>query len=283
MDGPTANPPAGRRQPPAVIADPWTALRSLTPARIALGRAGHALPTRALLAADAAHARARAAVHAALDVERLGSGLAAVTGGGAPIRVTSAAPDRQRYLLRPDLGRRLSAASRAELTAIGGQAARCDLALVIADGLSTSAVARHAVPVVAAILAGRPAGWRIGPPVIATQARVALGDEIGLLLEARLVAVLIGERPGLSCQESLGIYLTWQPRPGRTDAERNCLSNIHPGGLAAAEAAARLWWLAGEARRIAATGVALKDRSAAHPRLPGAHGSPRSDPDGRGV
>lgn len=244
-------------------------MRSLTPARIALGRAGHALPTREVLAADAAHARARAAVQAALDVERLCGELAAVRTGGAPIRVTSAAPDRRRYLLRPDLGRRLSAASREELAAIGGAAGRLDLAIVIADGLSTTAVARHAVPVVAAILAGRPDGWQIGPPVVATQARVALGDEIGHLLGARLVAVLVGERPGLSCQESLGIYLTWQPRPGRTDAERNCLSNIHPGGLDAAEAAARLWWLAGEARRIAATGVSLKDRSAVPSRLTG--------------
>lgn len=263
MDEPTSHHPADRRQLPAVIDDPWMPLRSLTPARIALGRAGHALPTREVLAANEAHARARAAVHAALDVERLGTELAAVTGGVTPIRVTSAAPDRQRYLLRPDLGRRLSAASREELSAVGRQAGGCDLAIVIADGLSTTAVARHALPVVAAILAGRPAGWRIGPPVIATQARVALGDAIGELLEATLVAVLIGERPGLSCQESLGIYLTWQPRPGRTDAERNCLSNIHPGGLAADEAAARLWWLAGEARRIGTTGVALKDRSTA--------------------
>lgn len=254
-------------------------LRSLTPARIALGRAGHALPTREVLAADEAHARSRAAVHAALDVERLSTELAAVTGGVAPIRVHSAAPDRQRYLLRPDLGRRLSVASHQELIANGRHLGRCDLALVIADGLSTTAVARHAPPVVAAILAARPAGWQIGPPVIATQARVALGDEIGQLLEARLVAVLIGERPGLSCQESLGIYLTWQPRPGRTDAERNCLSNIHPGGMAAAEAAARLWWLAGEARRITATGIPLKDRSAAHPRLARAHRSPRPDSD----
>jgi ethanolamine ammonia-lyase small subunit len=267
MDESRSHPPPDHSRLPAVTDDPWVPLRSLTPARIALGRAGHALPTREVLAADEAHARARAAVQAALDVQRLSAELAAVTGGGSPIRVASAAPDRQRYLLRPDLGRRLSAASRQELTALEKQAGSPDLVIVIADGLSTTAVARHAVPVVAAILAGKPADWQIGPLVIASQARVALGDEIGEVLQARLIALLIGERPGLSCQESLGIYRTWQPRPGRVDAERNCLSNIHPRGLAADDAAARLWWLAREAACLGTTGIALKDRSAACPRL----------------
>lgn len=159
-------------------------------------------------------------------------------------------------------------------TAVG-----CDLLIVIGDGLSTSAVQRHAIPVVSAIQAARPAGCTIGPLVVATQARVALGDEIGHLLGARLVAMLIGERPGLSCQESLGIYLTWDPQAGRTDAERNCLSNIHPGGLSPADAATRLWWLTGEASRLGTTGVALKDRSGEAPRVtaseePSAHGVP---------
>lgn len=248
-------------QQPAVVRDPWTALRSLTPSRIALGRAGHALPTREVLRADEAHARARAAVHAPLDVESLCSGLAAIPGSPPPLRATSAASNRQAYLLRPDLGRRLSVESHQQLAALAANTVGCDLAIVVGDGLSTSAVQRHAVNVVAAIRAACPAEVMLGPTVVATQARVALGDEIGQLLKARLVAMLIGERPGLSCQESLGIYLTWQPQPGRTDAERNCLSNIHPGGLSAADAATRLWWLAREARRLATTGVALKDRS----------------------
>ena len=266
MDEFTSPAPSPPSQP-TVIRDPWIGLRSLTPSRIALGRAGHALPTREVLAADEAHARARSAVHAPLDLDDLSTRLAAITIGEPPVRVCSAARDRQRYLLRPDLGRRLSAESRAELTALPIEPEGCDLAIVVADGLSTTAVARHAAPVIEAILAGLPTAFRLGPVVIASQARVALGDEIGQLLKARLVAVLIGERPGLSCQESLGIYLTWEPRPGRTDAERNCLSNIHPGGLSPAAAATRLWWLAGEARRLCTTGVALKDRSGEPGRL----------------
>ncbi len=252
-------PPAPK--PPTVVHDHWIGLRSLTPSRIALGRAGHAVPTRELLRADAAHARARAAVHAPLEVASLRAELEAVPGLATPLEVRSAASTRDHYLLRPDLGRRLSAESRQQLRDVSSAPAACDLLLVIGDGLSTSAVQRHAVAVVTAITAARPANWSLGPPVIATEARVALGDEIGKLLRGQLVAMLIGERPGLSCQESLGIYLTWQPQPGRTDAERNCLSNIHPGGLSPSDAASRLWWLATEARRLATTGVALKDRS----------------------
>lgn len=259
--------PRAPARPVSVPPDPWSTLRPLTPARIGLGRAGHALPTRELLASDAAHARARAAVHVPLDVAGLCRELARLPGVAPPLEVVSAAGDRAAFLMRPDLGRRLSAASRERLREVadppGGDGSPSDLVVVIGDGLSTTAVARHAVPVVAAILAARPAGRRVDRLVVASQARVALGDEIGALLRARLVAMLIGERPGLSCQESLGIYLTLDPRPGRTDAERNCLSNIHPGGLSAAEAAGRLWWLAGEASRIGGTGVALKDRSQA--------------------
>lgn len=262
MPEPPALPsPADTR--PTVLTDAWSSLRSLTPARIALGRAGHALPTREVLAADEAHARARAAVHAPLDVDALGKQLSELAGGVPPVRVCSAAPDRQRYLLRPDLGRRLSPESRSQLTSHTRGSSGCDLAILIADGLSTTAVARHAPAVVAAILSAAPADWRIGPLVLATQARVALGDEVGERLGARLIAVLLGERPGLSCQESLGLYLTWAPRPGRTDAERNCLSNIHPGGLSPTDVAHKLWWLAREARRLSLTGVQLKDRSGA--------------------
>lgn len=250
------------RTPPTVIRDPTGALQSLTPARIGLGRVGHALPTRALLAGDAAHGRARSAVHAALDVAGLVRQLADVAPGRIIAAVDSAATDRATYLLRPDLGRRLSAAGRAEIAGLAPEAG-CDLALVIADGLSTTGVHRHAAPTVAAILAAAPADWRLGPLVVARQARVALGDEIGAAFGAEFVALLVGERPGLTCQDSLGIYLTRQPRPGRADAERNCLSNIHPGGLEPVEAARRLWWLLHEARRLGTTGVALKDRSGA--------------------
>jgi ethanolamine ammonia-lyase small subunit len=262
-----ARPLSSVRLPPAVITDPWSRLRSLTPARIALGRTGHALPTREVLAADEAHARARAAVHAPLDIDSLSEQLCPLANGIPPVQVCSAARDRQQYLLRPDLGRRLSTASQHLLSSMPPQSLGSDLALVIADGLSTTAVARHAPAVVQAIVAHTLPGWTLGPMVLATQARVALGDEIGSLLSASLIAVLIGERPGLSCQESLGIYLTWQPRPGRTDAERNCLSNIHPGGLAPSEAARKLWWLANEAKCLTTTGVLLKDRSGTASRL----------------
>jgi len=254
-------PPAAARTSIATP-DPWQALRALTPARIGLGRVGHALPTRELLACDAAQARARAAVQLPLDVADLTTRLAALRGGPAPVPVVSNAADRGAYLLRPDLGRRLSAASRVALEEVARATPGGDLVIVVGDGLSTTAVSRHAVAVVEHLLATRPRDVAIGPLVVASQARVALGDEVAAVLEARHVAMLVGERPGLSCQDSLGIYLTRDPRPGRTDAERNCLSNIHPGGLAPQAAAARLWWLLREAGRIGVTGVALKDRSA---------------------
>lgn len=256
------------RSGPVVTPDPWQSLRSLTPARLALGRAGHALPTRERLAHDAAATRARTAVSRPLDVDSLCDELALLIAPQRPLVLASAAADRASYLLRPDLGRRLAAESRCRLEQCAREQNGSDLVLVVADGLSTTAVARNAVPVVAAILAMRPTDWQLGPIVVATQARVAVGDEIGAVLRARHVAVLIGERPGMSCQDSLGIYVTRDPSPGRTDADRNCLSNIHPHGLAASAAAARLWWVLGEARRIGATGVTLKDRSTAGPRLP---------------
>ncbi len=182
----------------------------------------------------------------------------AVGGAGA---VESAAPDRASYLRRPDLGRTLSAASRLRLEVEAG----CDLALVLADGLSPQAVQDHAPPLLAAL---RPllerAGFRVAAPVIATQARVALGDEVAAAIGARAVAVLIGERPGLSVPSSLGVYVTWAPLPGRTtDAGRNCISNVRPEGLPYDAAAARLAWLLDAARRRGLTGVALKDDSGA--------------------
>lgn len=239
-----------------VTPDPWPRLAALTPARLALGRAGPSLPTREVLALGLAQARARDAVHAALDVEALDAGLAA---SGLPVlRVESAAPDRATYLRRPDFGRRLSARSRTLLRDRGPAGA--DLCIVVADGLSASAVHLNALPLIDALLP-RLGGRSLGPLVLAAQGRVALGDEVGALRGARLVAVLIGERPGLSASDSLGAYLTFGPRIGRTDAERNCVSNIRTGGLPPPEAARRIAWLIDRAFALSLTGVALKDGS----------------------
>ncbi len=235
--------------------DSWRGLRALTPARIALGRAGASLPTGEVLAFQLAHARARDAVQHPADLEAVERACAAA--GLAPMRVSSRVPDAVDYLTRPDLGRRLDPADAERL---GAAAAGYDAVLVIGDGLSGLAVERHAVPLAARVTARlAEAGWRLGPVVVARFARVALGDEIGERLGARMVAVLIGERPGLSSPDSLGVYLTWEPRVGRTDAERNCLSNIRPAGLAIERAAEKLAWLMTEARRRALTGVDLKE------------------------
>lgn len=239
-----------------VPADPWAGLRSLTPARIALGRAGPALPTREVLAFGLAHARARDAVHTRLDTAALEAELSAA--GHPVIQVHSAAPDRATYLARPDLGRRLDALSSRGLAPPGVPP---DIVIAIEDGLSSAAVQRHAAPLLGELRALAPARWSGALVVIAMQGRVALGDEIGGRLAAKLVVVMIGERPGLSSPDSLGLYLTHTPRPGRSDAERNCISNVRPEGLAYAAAAARLDWLAAEALRRGITGTALKDQS----------------------
>jgi ethanolamine ammonia-lyase small subunit len=239
-----------------VTPDPWRELRALTPARIALGRAGASLPTDEVLRFGFAHAQARDAVHVPLEVDALETSLHAAQ--FETLRVASSAPDRATFLLRPDLGRRLNETSRALLK---DHAARdCDLLLVVGDGLSPIAIQRHASEVLLEIRRQAPPALRLGPIVVATQARVALGDEVGELLNARCAAILIGERPGLSSPDSLGIYLTWAPRRGRSDAERNCISNVRPEGLAYAEAARRLLWLVGEAQRLQLSGVNLKDR-----------------------
>jgi ethanolamine ammonia-lyase small subunit len=237
------------------VRDPFAALRAATRARIGLGRAGAGLPTAPMLAFQLAHARARDAVAAGLDVERLRTEIA------APCLVThSAAPDRAAYLKDPDLGRRL--APDAPPLPRGD----VDLAIVAADGLSAVAVQAHAPAVIAALVAALP-GWRLAPIVIARQARVALGDPIGQALGARTVVVLIGERPGLSAADSLSAYITFDPRPDRLDSERNCVSNIHAdGGLEPAAAAAKIAWILTEARRLGFTGVRLKDRQG-EPRL----------------
>jgi ethanolamine ammonia-lyase small subunit len=234
-------------------AGPLALLRSRTPARVALGHSGAGLPTAALLDFQLDHARARDAVHESLDQQRLAADLLPAD----VIRVHSQASDRTTYLQRPDLGRRL-APQCSELLPTGPY----DVAFILGDGLSARAVQAHAVPTLRAILPAL-TGWRIAPVVIATQARVALGDDIGSCLNAAFSVLLIGERPGLSAPDSLGAYLTWKPTPGRRDHERNCISNIRPPqGLAYEEAAARVVRLLHAARRMGGTGFLLKDDSA---------------------
>ncbi|MDQ1816725.1 ethanolamine ammonia-lyase subunit EutC [Massilia sp. CCM 9210] len=247
-------------QPKHVLSNPWQALRGLTQARIALGRSGVSVPTSAQLDFQLAHARARDAVHMALDTGALA---AALSGNGhACVAVHSACPDRATYLQRPDLGRVLDAPSRAALMAAAP--ASCDLALVIGDGLSALAIEQNAQPFLALLLARlQQEQWSVGPMVIASQARVAIGDEIGQLLNARAVAVLIGERPGLSSPDSMGIYMSWAPRVGLTDADRNCISNVRPAGLGYDEAAYRLHYLLAQARQRGMSGVLLKDDTVA--------------------
>ena len=241
-----------------ITPDPWGELRVHTQARVALGRTGVSLPVQEVLRFGYAHALARDAVHLPLDAPALCRELE--TAGWPTLQVHSAAADRATYLLRPDLGRRLSEASVASLREHATPAG-CDIQLVIGDGLSSLAVSRHAPALIAQIRAQAPAAWRFGPIVVAQQARVALGDPVGELLRARLVVMLIGERPGLSSPDSLGIYMTWEPRSGRSDAERNCISNVRPEGLGYVQAARKLLWLCREAMSLQLTGVHLKDRS----------------------
>ncbi|MBB4368991.1 ethanolamine ammonia-lyase small subunit [Bradyrhizobium sp. cir1] len=244
----------------SVPARPTLDLRSFTPARVALGRCGASLPTTALLDFTLDHARARDAVHAAFDAPRLVADLGAL--GLAVSEARSQAVDRRDYLRRPDLGRQLDPASAEALAR--GVTGPCQIALVIGDGLSAAAVHAHAVALVARLLpllAGDDA-VALGHVVVASGARVALGDEIGAILGARMVVMLIGERPGLSAPDSLGAYLTFAPKPGRTDAERNCVSNIHKAGLSHDEAAFKIAWIIREGLAREVTGVALKDESA---------------------
>jgi ethanolamine ammonia-lyase small subunit len=241
--------------------DPWAALRRTTRARIGLGRVGDALPLGAVLDFQLAHARARDAVHAPLDAHAIARAVDVAAAPLGRVTVTSAAVDRPTYLRRPDLGRQLAPACRDALSRLG-QEGGWDAVFIVADGLSSVGAQRHAVPLLAACL-GRLPGWSIAPVVVATQARVALGDEIGEALGARICVMLIGERPGLTVSDSLGVYLTYDPRPGRRDSERNCISNIHSDGLSYDAAADLLVWLMGESRRRKLTGVELKDQRSA--------------------
>jgi ethanolamine ammonia-lyase small subunit len=233
--------------------DIWSALRQTTAARIGLGRAGNAIPIAEVLKFQQAHAVARDAVHAALDVDALAADIAPLRA----VTVSSRVGDRATYLRRPDLGRLLDSECEARLKAMACEP--CDVVFVVGDGLSSTAVQRHAAPVIHACRRAL-ADWSIAPVVIARQARVAIADPIGAALGARLSVILIGERPGLTVSDSLGLYMTYGPRPGRRDSERNCISNIHNrGGQSYEQAARTLSWLARESLRRSLSGVDLKD------------------------
>ncbi|XAH25617.1 ethanolamine ammonia-lyase subunit EutC [Xylophilus sp. GW821-FHT01B05] len=243
-----------------LIATPWTEWRSATPARIALGRAGVATPTDESLRFGWAHAMARDAIHAPLNVDLLEVGLRLA--GWEVLRARSRAPDRTTYLRRPDLGRQLHEDDAQQLRAQASQLpGKPELCLVIGDGLSSLAVQRHALPLLEALRAQWPVAGAQTPVVIVTQARVAVADEVGEILGAGMSTMLIGERPGLSSPDSLGLYLTHGPRRGRHDAERNCISNVRPEGLSYLSAARKLAWLLRQSQRLGLSGVALKDES----------------------
>ena len=248
----------------------WDGLRRFTDARIALGRAGHSLPTAAHLQFQLAHAQARDAVHVPLDTDHVIQGLQAQR--FQTLMLHSAAPNRHVYLQRPDLGRRLNEASCRTLEARRERqlqrhraqeplAAAPDVCFVVADGLSALAIHSHATEFLQCLLPHlqRDANpWRVAPVCIVEQGRVAIGDDIGERLAAQLVVVLIGERPGLSSPDSMGIYLTWAPRVGCTDAQRNCISNVRGAGLASQAAALQLYQLMSQARNLKLSGVGLK-------------------------
>jgi ethanolamine ammonia-lyase small subunit len=250
--------------PALVTPTPWDTLKNFTDARIALGRAGVSLPTAAHLAFQLAHAQARDAVHLPFDPLGMQTSL---QGLGLPtLRLHSQTIDRAMYLQRPDLGRRLDAASLQTLTQWQNQhrtTQAFDVAFVLVDGLSALAIHQNAVPLVSLMLqrlkADTTQPWTVAPLTVVAQGRVAIGDEVGAAWRANTVVVLIGERPGLSSPDSMGIYLTWAPKVGTTDAARNCISNVRPAGLSVDAAAATLHRLLSQARLKQLTGVSLKD------------------------
>lgn len=258
----SSDPPHGRDL--SAVADRLARLKQFTPARIGLGRAGPGQPTAANLKFLLDHARARDAVHAALDFEAIAGALSAR--GWTPIHVQSAAGDRTEYLRRPDLGRRLSPAGRLILER---QERGSDVSVVAADGLSSSAIATNLLPTLISL---RPLLQRrrltIGPLVLVEQGRVAIGDEIGELMDAKLALVLIGERPGLSAADSLGAYITWRPRVGSMDSRRNCISNIRAAGLPPEGAARQIDELVGRAFMHSTTGVGLNELCFTEPAFP---------------
>lgn len=251
--------PAAQTPPDDIVhRNPWQGLREYTAARIALGRSGSSLPTDELLKFGLAHAQARDAVHQPFDAESLARELDA--DGMTTLTVQSQAQNRETYLCRPDLGRRLSDQSRRMLTDYPDKQA--DIVLAIGDGLSSKAVHRQAVPFIRALTPYLTLlKLTMAPVVLAHQSRVALGDDIGACLQARAVAMLIGERPGLSSPDSLGIYFTWAPHTRRLESERNCISNIRPEGLNYPQAAFKLAWLLEQAGKRRLSGIELKDES----------------------
>jgi len=255
----------GENKRDIVGGDPWGKLRRYTPARIALGRAGTSLPTKPHLEFQLAHARARDAVHHALDVSVLKKNLE--ERGYETILLHSSAESRPVYLQRPDKGRRLDAESRAQLEKSPKPTETYDVVFVIGDGLSAFAIDENAVKFLDVMLPQLSAsGWRVAPLCIVEGARVAVGDEIGEVLGTKMVVILIGERPGLSSPDSMGIYLTFSPKVGLTDESRNCISNVRPEGLSYNHAAHKLTYLMTEARRRGLSGVNLKDEAAALPK-----------------
>ena len=248
-------------KPPVDPQNPWLELRRLTPARIALGRTGTSLPTSAQLDFQFAHAQARDAVHLPFDHADLSAQL--TERGRESLLLHSAAADRNSYLQRPDLGRKLSDESAQALRDYAAaHPGGVDLAIVVADGLSALAVHRHTLPFLNRLEEQMSAdGWSMAPVVLVEQGRVAIGDEIGQLLGAKMLVMLIGERPGLSSPDSLGLYFTYDPKVGLTDAYRNCISNVRLEGLSYGMAAHRLLYLMREACRRQLSGVSLKDEA----------------------
>ncbi len=243
---------------PNVVQDPWEALREHTQARIALGRCGAAPPLHETLAFRLAHARARDAVHSEFRQEELADEIAAFH---PVIRLRSEAADRLDYLTRPDKGRRLHAESTQLLAAQDVPMDGYDLCLVVGDGLSSKAIHQNAPDFLRRFIGlARQIPLRVAPVCVVANARVAVADPIGEALKAAVVAILIGERPGLSSPNSMGIYMTWEPRSGKTDEARNCISNIRPGGLSIEAGVRKLSYLVEQARALKFSGVRLKDQ-----------------------
>ncbi|MCF7480672.1 ethanolamine ammonia-lyase subunit EutC [Vibrio sp. J1-1] len=255
-----------------VTRNPWDKLREFTSARIALGRSGNSVPTDELLSFQLDHAKAMDAVHCSLNVDSL---VAQLTDSYSilkqtlepPVVVTSKVTDRFMYLQRPDLGRQLDEASWKKLAAVTKEHnAELDLAIVVADGLSSVAIQNHAVAVISrlvSLLSGdEEHQWNLAPIAVVKQGRVAVGDDVGECFHAKAVLVLIGERPGLTSPDSMGMYLTWGAKRGSKDSDRNCISNVRPQGLNYDDACQRAFYLLKEARRLQLSGVNLKDRSA---------------------
>jgi len=248
----------GDIQKTVVQSDPWDSLKAYTAARIALGRTGTAEPLQAMLQFRLAHANARDAVYAVLDQQRLLQELQSMQQGVFVLHTQAAS--RSEYLQYPDRGRRLQAKAADELNAFNSTG--YDVCLVLADGLSATAINNHAIPVLKLLLPlFERSGLSLAPVCVVQEGRVAIGDECGHLLRAKLVVVLIGERPGLSSPDSLGVYLTYQPAPGLTDESRNCISNIRPEGLNYTAAADKIFFLIRESLRLQLSGVGLKDNA----------------------